>query len=171
MQTDMPRLRTHCYLRALQQGAALCRLAVVARFSLHDYMTRQQGRDTSAPLKWNGWAAAVAAALSAAASWAEATRSQAYVDGTAGNTGSGNGSAPGVRNQLMSRQRQQLLQCCQHAAFHLGKAAETTLLPAAADVDAMEQRLLVDLLDSSAALSQTPCSCLCRCAASLLHTN
>jgi hypothetical protein len=137
----------------LQQGAALCRLAVLARRLVADLTSsKQRCPDTSVLLKWNGWGPAIAAALSAATSWAEACRYQAYTDGADGSTGGSDGSAAGGSKQLMSRWRWQQLQRLQQAAFYLGKAAEATLLPAVADVDALKQRSAIDLLDSLAQL-------------------
>lgn len=135
----------------LQQGAALCRLGLLARRLVHDLISsRQRCPDMSDLLKWDGWGAAIAAALSAAVSWAEACRYQAYTDGADGSMGGSDGSPAGASKQLMSRQRWQQLQRLQQAAFHLGKAAEATLLPAVVDIDALEQRSAIDLLDSLA---------------------
>ena len=139
-------------LALARQAAALSRLAALARRTDDNYFnTKNRCRVIVDTVRWNNWATALAAALTAALTWACNQRSRNYAGGTdastSGGGGGGGGGAAGSSNQ-QQRMQQHMLQ----AAFNLVGAAMVMLLPAAAagDADALERDPLPYQLDSLA---------------------
>ena len=137
----------------MMQAAALCRLAVVARFTLETSEKRDWPLRHTAS-EGRKWAATLAAATSAAAFWSSEA-SKSLITSSADRSGGGDsdstasaGTRPQGPQHVGNRQRHRFMT---HAACYLGKGAEQLLPPAAtASLDALEQEPLPSLLTALA---------------------